>query len=137
MTPIRIAFITFFVCLAISTLVSGDDGALENAGEAVDNAASDVKEWGKGAVEDTGNWIKWSKPSPNSLKDAGSIPAESDPTQPRCSIPPGSGNLAAASLRWSPHHSDNIPVTGMRQPAGYSTVANSMAGPWGPPSLTP
>uniref|UniRef100_A0A914WYJ8 Uncharacterized protein n=1 Tax=Plectus sambesii TaxID=2011161 RepID=A0A914WYJ8_9BILA len=58
MTPIRIAFITFFVCLAISTLVSGDDGALENAGEAVDNAASDVKEWGKGAVEDTGNWIK-------------------------------------------------------------------------------
>uniref|UniRef100_A0A914UMX4 Uncharacterized protein n=1 Tax=Plectus sambesii TaxID=2011161 RepID=A0A914UMX4_9BILA len=40
-----------------------------------------------------------SKPSPNSLKDAGSIPAESDPHPTKVLIPPWVGELVAAKLR--------------------------------------
>uniref|UniRef100_A0A914X575 Uncharacterized protein n=1 Tax=Plectus sambesii TaxID=2011161 RepID=A0A914X575_9BILA len=71
----------------------------------------------------------WSKPSLTSLEDAGSIPAESDPSPKQGAHPSvgqGIGSSFAAVV--SPHHSDNIPVTGMRQPTVHSTVANSMAG---------
>uniref|UniRef100_A0A914X404 Uncharacterized protein n=1 Tax=Plectus sambesii TaxID=2011161 RepID=A0A914X404_9BILA len=43
--------------------------------------------------------LKWSKPSPNSLKDAGSIPAESDFHPTKVLIPLWVGELVAAKLR--------------------------------------
>uniref|UniRef100_A0A914VRQ0 C-type lectin domain-containing protein n=1 Tax=Plectus sambesii TaxID=2011161 RepID=A0A914VRQ0_9BILA len=43
--------------------------------------------------------LPWSKPSPKSLKDAGSIPAESDPHPTKVLIPLWVGELVAAKLR--------------------------------------
>uniref|UniRef100_A0A914VJU5 Uncharacterized protein n=1 Tax=Plectus sambesii TaxID=2011161 RepID=A0A914VJU5_9BILA len=73
------------------------------------------------------DWCSGIKPSLINLEDAGSILAEGGPSANQ-GAHPSVGRGIGSSFAAKSFHAANIPVTGMRRPTGYSTVAIHMAG---------